>query len=444
MAGKPTWLRLVAAVVSGAAMALLPAPLVALPSGPASLAPAVRAAAAGSCGSEAAQPGSLIVPVPWQQRWLDPERVWPFATGAGQVVAVIDTGVDGTHQQLSGHVRPGFDELRGAPDGNLDCVSHGTAVASLVVAQKVDAVGFHGVAPGAEILPVRVSNVDPATDPNDPKQASPGAVAQAISWAAGHGATVIEVSPSFTADTPVLRAAVRAALNHGIPVVAAAGDRHVPDAVTDPPTYPAAYSGVIGVGAVDATFGRWGRSNMGRYVAVTAPGDGVVAATRIAGQQAWSGTSIAAGVVAGAVALLRQVAPQLTPVQVAARIAATADPVPGGQLGTAYGAGLVDPYRAVTERASGGWPRLVPGVPPPSLDPAAIARERAWRRTGSAALLIVAVSGGLLVLIVTAAFVMPRGHRRGWRPTRAAPPPAAGPEPEVDDDHLFAVPKRPG
>src|SRR5262249_60358233 len=92
-------------------------------------------------------------------------------------------------------------------------------------------------------------------------------------------------------------------------------------------------------------------------------------------------------------------------------------PGAGGRLGGAYGAGVVDPYRAVTEDASGGRPRLIHGVPPPSVDPVAIAEERAWRQTGGTALLIVAVSGGLLVLFVTAALVVPRGRRRGWRPT---------------------------
>jgi membrane-anchored mycosin MYCP len=430
MGGKPTRRLLLSAA---GALALLAVPLVA---------PAGRAAAAAGCGNEATQPGAPIVPVPWQQQWLDPERVWPLASGIGQVVAVIDTGVDGTHEQLRDHVLTGFDELRNAPGGNLDCVSHGTAVASLIAAQKVGTVGFHGIAPEAKILPVRVSNVDPATDPGGPKQASPGTVAQAIGWAAGHGATVIEVSPSFTVDYPTLRDAVQQALAKGIPIVAAAGDRHNPNLPGDPPSYPAAYPGVIGVGAVDATFRVSSTSNVGRYVALAAPGDGVVADTRIGGQQTWSGTSLAAGVVAATVALLRQVVLTATPAQLAARLVASADPVPGGQLGAAYGAGLVDPYRAVTEQLAGGAPQVVPGVPPPSVDTGAAARHRSSRHTGDVALLIVAAGAGLVVLILATALVLPRGRRWRWRPTRAAPPPAtARQDTPQDDEDLFALPK---
>jgi len=269
-------------------------------------------------------------------------------------------------------------------------------------------------------------------------------VAKAITWAADNGATVIEVSPSFTVDVPSLREAVRAAIAKGIPIVAAAGDRRNPDYATDPPTYPAAYDGVIGVGAVGATFDVWSTSNIGFYVRVSAPGDGVVADTRLAGQQTWSGTSIAAGSVAGTVALLRQVAPQLTPAQVASRIEATADPAPGGQLGPAYGAGLVDAYRAVTERPAVGRPRAIPGVAPPSVDPAVVAREASLRNTRDTALLILAIVGGLLVLFVAAALVVPRGRRRGWRPTRASRPPDRSEEPVVDDEQHFALPKAHG
>src|SRR5262249_56077469 len=116
MARKWPRLPLVAAVASGTALAVLPVPLIALPSVPFALAPVVHAPAAAGCGSEAALPGNLVVPVPWQQKWLDPERVWPLATGAGQVVAVIDTGVDGTHPPPRRPLPPGVDHPPGPPD----------------------------------------------------------------------------------------------------------------------------------------------------------------------------------------------------------------------------------------------------------------------------------------------------------------------------------------
>src|SRR4051794_19515880 len=94
------------------------------------LAPATPSYAADPCGDGGAKPAEPIKDVPWQQKWLSPERVWPFATGAGQTVAVIDTGVDGTHDQLKdpGQVLPGLDLVERHPDNrNVDCVGHGTA-----------------------------------------------------------------------------------------------------------------------------------------------------------------------------------------------------------------------------------------------------------------------------------------------------------------------------
>ena len=298
MLGRRMWATLVAAVLLGTALALQPE---------------APANAADPCGNNAANPGRVVRDIPWQQKWLAPERVWPLATGAGQTVAVIDSGVDGTHPQLAGHVLAGFDVLRNAPDDNVDCISHGTAVASLIAARRSDEVGFHGLAPGAQILPVRVTDVDPASDPTGPKQPTAKALATAIAWAVAHDATVIDVSPALTVDDPQLRAAVEQARQAGIVVVAAVGDQHNPAYATDPPTYPAAYPGVIGVGAVGIGFTRTGNSNVGPYVRVTAPGDATLAATRQSGYQDWTGTSIAAATVAGTAALVRQAWPGLGP-----------------------------------------------------------------------------------------------------------------------------------
>lgn len=417
-------------------VALLGAVLsLAAPVGPAS-------AGDGVCGDDATKPGDLIKDVPWQQKVLDPERVWPFATGTGQTVAVIDTGVDGTHEQLSGHVLPGWDLVRHAADDNVDCISHGTAVGALIAAQRSDSVGFRGLAPGAKVLPIRVGNTDPAQDPNGPKQPSAATIAAAVRWATEHGATVIDVSASLTADDPALDSAVRKALDANIVVIAAVGDQRDENHVSDPPTYPAATSGVLGVGAVDESFQRSANSQIGSYVSIMAPGDSVVSATRITGYQLFTGTSIAAGLVAATAALVRQAHPELTQDQVVHRLIATADPAPGGQHGMAYGHGIVDPYRAVSEKVSGGSPAAIAGVTKRTVDPRAIERERWWQHTSTVALICAGALGLLLILLVAGAFVLPRGRRVRWRPGRAAPP-MADREQSLDDaaEQIFAIPK---
>ncbi|WP_432832772.1 S8 family serine peptidase [Dactylosporangium sp. CA-092794] len=411
--------------------------LLALPA--ALLVPTSAHAAPATCSNAQGRAGETVQEVPWQQRWLDPERVWPFTTGAGQVVAVIDSGVDGNHSQLRGHVLPGFDLESGHPDNNLDCIGHGTSVASIIAAQASDLVGFKGLAPGATILPVRLGDSDPAATPDSGNAPSTAIVASAVAWAAAHGATVIDVSSALAYDDPLLRSAVQQAQAAGVVVVAAVGDHHDANHLVDPPTFPAAYPGVIGVGAINSSFDRASSSQVGDYVDLMAPGDQVLAAARIAGLQTLSGTSVAAAVVSGTVALLRAAAPTLTPQQVAERLAATADPSPGGQRGLAYGRGIVDPYRAVTERRWPGEPSAIPGVASPVPDQAGIARNQWWNSAGDTALAVAGVATGAAALLAAVLGVLPAGRRRRWR-TGMAPAPV---DPVVDNvldhDDLFAL-----
>jgi subtilisin family serine protease len=99
--------------------------------------------------------------VPWPQRQLAPERVWPLTDGSGVTVAVVDTGVDGQVPQLRGQVLPGVDTT--APDrgpADDDCFGHGTFVAGIIAATRIVGTGYAGVAPGVRILPVRCATTD--------------------------------------------------------------------------------------------------------------------------------------------------------------------------------------------------------------------------------------------------------------------------------------------
>src|SRR5689334_6196233 len=121
---------------------------------------------------------------PWAQQRLDYERVWPLTRGSGVTVAVVDTGVQGSHPQLRGGVLPGIDVVNGGT-AETDCVGHGTLVAGLLAARPADGTGFAGVAPAATVLPVRVTNS---------QQGSAGPLATGIRRAVDAHAQVINVS----------------------------------------------------------------------------------------------------------------------------------------------------------------------------------------------------------------------------------------------------------
>ncbi|WP_020386857.1 type VII secretion-associated serine protease mycosin [Kribbella catacumbae] len=376
---------------------------------PASLAAAVPPA--GLCQS--AEPGGPAVSkLPWAQTWLAPERVWPSSTGQGVTVAVIDSGVDADHPQLRqpGVVLPGRDLLTpGDKRADFDCVSHGTAVASIIAARPVDGIGFRGVAPGARILPVRVSE----RDAGDQQGAAVNATvfASAIRYAADAGAKVVNISLSLYVDLAPVRTAVRYAQSRDVLIVASVGNAHNNQG-TDPVTYPAAYPGVLGVGAITIDGSRLQSSQQGAYVDIAAPGGGVLAATRQRGHRYFDGTSFAAGFVSGTAALVRAANPRWSAAQVATRLMATATPAPGpvGQ----YGAGVVNPYRAVRDALDTSPPTPLPKVSPSPVDVAAERRIAAWQDSGRLARRFAAAAAVGAAVLVVASIVIPVGRRRRW------------------------------
>jgi type VII secretion-associated serine protease mycosin len=366
--------------------------------------------------------------VPYQDRLFAPQRLAPFATGAGTRVAVIDSGVDASHPQLRGRVAAGRDFLHGNPDGKQDCVGHGTAVASIIAATAVSDAGLRGLAPGATIVPIRVSEQTDTEDKGSGVSGSggepvpPARFAAAIDWAVDEGdADVITMSLVMTADDSRVRAAVARAVAAGVVVVAAAGNHGEPDEA-NPTPYPASYPDVIGVGAVGPDGVAADFSQHGDYVDVMAPGVGVTFAALRSGHTSGQGTSYATPFVAATAALIRQRFPALTPAQVTGRILATADPAPGGRRSDRYGFGVLNPYRALTETLG---PES-PAVPAPAVvhtdDPAIVALAARRADAQDLSLLVAGIGAGSVVLVVLVAAAVRRGRRRGWRPPDPAGP----------------------
>lgn len=390
----------------------------------------VAAAVDPACEQPPAQT-PVIREVPWAQDLYDPaEKIWPFSTGIGITVAVIDSGVDGRHPQLRDRVLPGYDFVRDTAEGDVDCVPHGTAVASIIAAKRISGIGFFGLAPDVTILPVRVTKeVQPGarSEPLDPATLAAG-----IDYAVDQGAQVLNISAVVYGHDRRLADAVSRALSKGVVVVAAVGNGHSAERDGVGPTdasltpYPAAYDGVIGVGAVERDGQRVASSQVGPYVDVVAPGREVTAAG-VFGQDVYDGTSFATAFGSAFAALLLAQRPSLLgeavgsarSAAVSKRLLATASPAAGGPNSLGYGRGLIDPYRALTEHITDVPPSAAPGQTPPPRDRAA-ERLAAARRSANGNSMILGAAAAVLVLVVlTAVLFLPRGSRRRWRAGRA-------------------------
>lgn len=375
------------------------------------LAGLVRAPSA-TCG---APPAAAPAPTgtPWTGQRYPADRIAPLATGAGITVAVIDSGVDRRHPQLAGQIGAGTDYLDPGGDGRRDCAGHGTAVASIIAATPRSRAPLRGLAPGCRILPVRVSEQQVVDGKESGRTVAAGQFAQSIRWAVDHGARVINLSVVLYEDSSAVRGAIAYTVARDVVVVAAVGNLHDGG---DPRPYPAAYPGVVGVGAIGPDGTRSPFSQVGSYVDLVAPGGAVLTASVGQGFGQQDGTSYAAPFVSATAALLRQYRPELTAAQVVGRILATTDPAPAGGRGDAYGSGMLNPYRAVTETGAVVHEEAVPALPPEREDPAVTAREARRGQARQRGLLIGgAAAVAALVALLTAA-VVPRGARRRWRP----------------------------
>ena len=284
--------------------------------------------------------------------------LWSQATGKGVTVAVIDTGVDGTHPDLEGNVLRGYDASGvGSEDGWKGLGAepmHGTEVASLIAGHGHDTQGYSaiagqpgkptgviGVAPDAKILPISL-NMGTTGGKSIDEQ-----IPAAVRYAVDNGAQIINMSigSNKTSWPQSWDEAFAYAEQKGVLIVAAAGNRG--SGLTQVGA-PATIPGVLTVGGIDRKKAvAEGSSTQGISIAVVAPSTDMIAAAPGNGYMIWSGSSAAAPLVTGVAALLKQKYPKESAAQLAQRLIASADDAGVTGRDPLYGYGIFNPQDAM-------------------------------------------------------------------------------------------------
>ncbi len=300
------------------------------------------------------------------------EGAWDVANGSGSVIAVIDNGVT-SHNDLNANILPGYDftaKDRGGNGVNPGITTetcavqwHGTHVAGIAAALTNNGSGIAGISPAARVVPVRVLNACGKGYTSD--------IADGIVWAAGgnlsgvsrnaYPAKIINVSlggGGFCETT--LQDAIDYATGQGAVVVAAAGN----NGYSATNFSPANCRNVINVGGSNRYGARWLSSDYGPTVDIAAPADSIWSTYNSGsagpGNESFAflaGTSMAAPMVSGVIALIQSVAPTpLTPDETRTLLTQNVQPFPSGQPDQPLGQGILDAKAAVIAARSGKIP----------------------------------------------------------------------------------------
>jgi MBG domain-containing protein/Big-like domain-containing protein len=220
------------------------------------------------------------------------DSVYPNDVAGSATVAVLDTGVDATHEDLQGQLVAGASMLPDSVAGT-DANGHGTEMAGIVAAATNNGTGIAGVGyAGVKVMPVTVLGPDGTGQDSD--------VIAGVVYAVQHGADVILMSFSNPGFSQSLQDAIDYAWDNDVVVVAATGN----DA-SSAPSFPAGDRGVIGVSNTDEYDNLNALSNYGEDTFLAAPGTHVLTTSDGGGYASITGTSASAAMVAGAAALLR-------------------------------------------------------------------------------------------------------------------------------------------
>lgn len=359
----------------------------------------------GDCAAAASSASSSN----WASLRLAPDQAWSRSRGKGQLVAIVDSGADGSLPQLARHIALGADLVSGSGRGNTDCLGTGTSMASLVVAQSAQGSDVSGLAPDATVLPSRIVTTSPKARPADE--------AAGIQVAVAAGAGVIALGSYVDLTDPDVAKAIAAAIQKDAVVVAAAPGGSAP-------AYPTGTAGsaMLRVGGVGVD-GQLAATYRSGAVDVVAPGLNVMTlGVTGTGVLASNGTQYAVAYAAAEAALVRAAYPGLDAVQVGHRIEVTSDKMSRSTRDSRYGYGMIDPATSVT--------RVLPEERNPvgHADDQRLSASTVPAAGRTAALIVV----GLVGLVAVALLVL--RIRRLVRPEQQPPADAGRPDEAVAEE----------
>jgi thermitase len=279
----------------------------------------------------------------WNLPAIGTEKGWNVTRGSKKIkIAVVDTGVDLDHPDLSGRLTKGYNAIADN-DQPEDDNGHGTHVAGIIASETNNGKGVAGITWYNPIIPVKVLD----------SKGTGGSfiVAKGIRWAVDHGANVINLSLGNYQSAAVTEEAIRYAQKKDVVVISAVGNDN-----SSQPSYPAAYPGVLGVAAVDLDGSRAAFSNYGDYIDVAAPGVDIASTYFNAQYATLSGTSMASPHVTALAGLIRSVNPDLKSTEVMDIITRTTQKVRQAGSQPYYGSGIIDNVNALQDAYKRKYP----------------------------------------------------------------------------------------
>ena len=280
-------------------------------------------------------------PSEWHLPAIGAPAAWDYATGSGVTIAIIDSGIDSTHPDLAGQIVAGWN-FYDNNSNTADVYGHGTAVAGTAAAATNNGIGVASVAYGARIMPLRVSDSTGYTYWST--------AAQAINYAADHGARVANLSFVGAAASTTIQSAASYLRSKGGVLFVAAGNCGCQDST--PPTSLMQVVSATDTNGLLASF-----STFGSFVTIAAPGNYILTTSAGGIYQNWWGTSFATPIAAATAALILSKRPDFTPSQVDATLTSTATDLGTGGKDIYYGAGLVNAAAALQAAAGSSPPQ---------------------------------------------------------------------------------------